>query len=113
MMKDQVEILRTAFLYGLFKGIQGDVDGIDTTCRCCDQQMTFGDLEPVAGHEIRDLLEVHMVDVPPEDVANILADYFARGLDKPMDATQAIIAGFLVGEEAMDHARIMDLREDE
>ena len=109
MTNDRTEILRQAFIYGLAKGIKGDDEDIDTTCPCCDRPRNFEDLDKP--DEVRRLLELHQ-EAEPEVIANILTDYFAKEL-LSYPVPEAIIIGFVIGEEVIDDARILDLREDE
>ena len=104
--------LRQAFIFGFAKGIKGDDQDLNTTCPCCDKPMTFGDLPHMVVEGIGDLLDVHL-DAPPGVLANLLADYVAEALAERLDSNKAVVTGYVVGEEAMDRARILDLRDDE
>ena len=82
---------------------------VHTTCPCCARPRTFEDLD--RPDEVRRIFKLHL-DAEPGILANILADCCAKDLlDYPVP--EAIIMGFVIGEEVIDDACILDLREDE
>ena len=108
MISDHIEQKRQAFIYGFHKGIRDDDQDLNTTCPCCDKPMSFGDLPDVVVNGIGDLLDVYL-GASPGALVNILADYMSEAMNKINDVHKAATAGYIIGEEAMDRAKIFDL----
>ena len=105
MISDRIDEARQAFIYGFCKGLRDDDQGINTTC-------SFGDLSQEAMDGIGALLDAYM-DSAPGVLMYALADFMGDQLAEEKDVNSAIMAGYVVGEEAMDRAKILDLRENE